>query len=43
MGVSQNLGILFGDIRAKDYTIWGSTLGFPYLGKVPYKYDYGGL
>ena len=34
MGVSQNYGYLFGGPHNKDYSIFGSMLGFPYFGKV---------
>ena len=36
MGVSQNLGYHFGAPYNKDYSILGSILGYPYLGKLPY-------
>ena len=36
MGVSQNQGCHFGGPYNKDYSILGSTLGSPYLGKLPY-------
>ena len=36
MGVSQNQGCLFGGPHNKDYSIWGSILGSPYFGKLPY-------
>ena len=34
MGVSQNYGYLFGVPNNKDYSILGSILGSPYLGKL---------
>ena len=37
MGVSQNY---FRGPHNKDYNIFGSILGFPYFGKVPYTYIY---
>ena len=36
MGVSQNKGYHFGGPYSKDYSVWGSILGSPYLGKSPY-------
>ena len=36
MGVSQNYGYPFGGPYNKDYSILGSILGSPYLGKLPY-------
>ena len=33
--VSQNLGYLFGCPNDKDYSIFGSILVSPYLGKLP--------
>ena len=36
MGVSQNLGYHFGGPYNKDYSILGSILRCPYLGKLPY-------
>ena len=36
MGVSQNRGIPFGGPYKKDYSILGSILGSPYVGKLPY-------
>ena len=36
MAVSQNQGCLFGASYNKDYSIWGSILGSPYFGKLPY-------
>ena len=36
-GGSQNYGYPFGGPHNKDYNILGSTLGFPYLGKLPYR------
>ena len=36
MGVSQNQGYHFGGPNSKDYSILGSILGSPYLGKLPY-------
>ena len=33
--VSQNRGTFFGGPYTKDYGIWGSILGSPYLGKLP--------
>ena len=35
MGVAQNYGYLFGGPNDKDYSIFGSLLGSPYLGKLP--------
>ena len=37
MGVSQSQGYLFGDPHDKDYSISGSTLGSPYVGKLPHR------
>ena len=38
--VSQNEGYLFGGPHNnKDYSILGSTLRFPYLGKLPFLFD----
>ena len=37
MGVSQNYGYLFGGPNNKDYSIFGSILGSPYFGKLPYQ------
>ena len=34
MGVSQNYGYLLGGPYNRDYSIWGSILGSPYLGKL---------
>ena len=34
--VSQNYGYLFRDPHDKDFSILGSILGSPYLGKLPY-------
>ena len=36
MGVSQIRGTLFRVPYNKDYSILGSTLGSPHLGKLPY-------
>ena len=36
MGVSQNYGYLLWGPHNKDYSILGSILGSPYLGKLPY-------
>ena len=36
MEVSQNWGYLFGGPHNKDYSIWGSILGSPYFGKLPF-------
>ena len=36
IGVSQNLGYHFRGPHIKDYSILGSILGSPYLGKLPY-------
>ena len=36
IGVSQNKWYFFKGPRNKDYSIWGSILGSPYFGKVPY-------
>ena len=36
MGVSQHKGYLFGDPYHEDYSILGSILGSPCLGKPPY-------
>ena len=38
MGVSQNKGYLSGGPHNKDYSILGSILGSPYLGKLPYSF-----
>ena len=38
MGVSQNWGYHFRGPHNKDYSILGSILGSPYLGKLPYMY-----
>ena len=38
LGVSQNYGYLFGGPNNKDYSILGSTLGFPYFGKLPFSW-----
>ena len=35
LGVSQNLRSLLGGPHNKDYSIFGSTLGYAYLGKLP--------
>ena len=35
VGVSQNEGYLLGGPHNKDYSILGSILGSPYLGKLP--------
>ena len=35
MGVSQTHGYFFRDLYDKDYSIWGSELGSPYVGKLP--------
>ena len=43
MGVSQNWGYHFGCPYNKDYSILGSILGFPYFGKVPYRWRVEGL
>ena len=40
MGGFPKLGYPFGVSNKKDYSIWGSTLGSPYLGKLPYIYIY---
>ena len=40
MGVAKMLGYLFGDPHNKDYSILGSILGSPYLGKLPCVYIY---
>ena len=40
MVVSQNYGYHFGGSFNKDYSILGSILGSPYLGKLPYTYTY---
>ena len=37
VGSSQNWGYLFGGPHNKDYSILGSILGSPYLGKLPCK------
>ena len=39
MGVSQNWRYLFGGPYNKDYNIFGSILGSPHFGKLPYR-DY---
>ena len=36
MGVFQNEGYFFGGPSNKDYSIWGSILGYPNFGKLPY-------
>ena len=36
MGVSQNWGYLFCGPYNKDYSIWGSILGYPNFGKLPH-------
>ena len=36
MGVCQNYGYIFGCPHNKDDNIWGSFLGSPYLGKLPF-------
>ena len=36
LGVSQNLGYHFGGPYNKDDSIWGSLLGSPYFGKLPF-------
>ena len=36
MGVSQNQGTIFRGPHNKDYSLLGSILGSPYLGKLPY-------
>ena len=36
MGVCQNYGYHFRGPHNKDYSILGSILGSPYLGKLPY-------
>ena len=36
LGVSQNLGYQFRGPHIKDYSILGSILGSPYLGKLPF-------
>ena len=36
IGVSQRYGYLSGGLHNKDYSVLGSKLGFPYIGKVPY-------
>ena len=43
MGVSQNMGCLLGGPHNKDYSILGSILGSPYLGKLPYHMNYEGI
>ena len=35
VGISQNQGYHFEEPHNKDYSILGSMLGFPYLGKLP--------
>ena len=35
MGLSQNYGYLFGGPHHEDYSILGSILGSPYVGKLP--------
>ena len=37
LGVSQNSGYYFGGPYNKDYSIFGSILGFPYFGKLPFE------
>ena len=39
--VSQNWGYLSGGFYTKDYGIWGSILGCPYLGKLPHTFQLG--
>ena len=38
MGDSQNWGYLFGGPNNKDYSTLGSILGYPYFGKLPYRF-----
>ena len=35
-GFPKIRGTLFGGPYNKDYNIWGSILGYPYFGKLPY-------
>ena len=39
-GVAQNKAYPFG---SKDYSIWGSILEYPYVGKIPYRVIVYGL
>ena len=34
--ISQNYGYHFKGSHNKDYSIWGSILGSPYFGEVPF-------
>ena len=45
MGLCQNYGYHFGGPNNKDcnHNIFGSTLGSPCFGKLPYRYYSGGL
>ena len=36
MGGSPKYGYLSGGLHNKDYSVLGSILGFPHIGKVPY-------
>ena len=36
VGVSQNWGYHFRGPHKKDYSVWGSMLGSPKFGKLPY-------
>ena len=40
MGASQNWGYHFRSPNNKDYSVLGSILGSPYLGKLPNEHDY---
>ena len=39
-GCFPKLGALFGGPQNKDYSILGSILGFPYLGKIPHRLEF---
>ena len=38
LGGFPKLGVTFWGPNNKDYSIWGSMLGSPYFGKLPYRY-----